>query len=258
MPPLVFITGDLCHDMHGGDRLPIGHGHEREHQGWRHVVVDRATANPHLRNCTHDSVVYLIWDEGSTNQTDPVPRVPARTSRPGCRRRHTRTARRSSRSRSSSRRAPRLPAVASANDFAGMFDSGTFPVAVPLKKIELPLTTAREIEKNMNASAFSCGVSVSVVPARRSNCSRPATRSRDAASLVTARRTVMRVICCALLVLPAACRKHDADEPRGDEARVEHPGEEDDEDQAESKARLLRSPASLMAPIIVRRAVGRC
>ena len=70
MPAFVFITPNLCHDMHGAAGCPSGTA----------AAANIAAGDTWLKTelpailayaSTHDAIVYLIWDEGSSNQTIP-------------------------------------------------------------------------------------------------------------------------------------------------------------------------------------------
>src|SRR5262249_53312549 len=67
LPAYVFITPDLCHDMHGAGGCPSGVTDIRAGDNFLSTdlppILAYATA--------HDAVVYVIWDEGSSNQTIP-------------------------------------------------------------------------------------------------------------------------------------------------------------------------------------------
>ena len=124
MPAFVFITPDLCHDMHGASGCPSGNTASTNIAAgdtWLSTELPRILAYA----STHDAVVYLIWDEGSSNQTIPFlafgQHVKAGASAV-------------SYSHSSLLKSieeqlgvPVLPSVTAATDFAGMFQAGFFP-----------------------------------------------------------------------------------------------------------------------------------
>jgi hypothetical protein len=124
MPAYVFITPNLCNDMHGANGCP-GNGSTGAdiHNGdtWLSTELPPILAYANA----HDSVVYLVWDEGSNNQTIPFlafgPHVKTGASATGY-------------SHSSLLKSieeqlgvPVLPTVTSANDFTAMFQPGAFP-----------------------------------------------------------------------------------------------------------------------------------
>lgn len=124
MPPYVFITPNLCNDMHGAGGCP-GDGSTGDdiHNGdtWLSNELPAILAYA----SAHDSVIYLTWDEGSTNQTIPFlafgPHVKVGAA--------TTSYTHSSMLKSIEEQlgVPVLPTVTSANDFAGMFQPGAFP-----------------------------------------------------------------------------------------------------------------------------------
>jgi phosphatidylinositol-3-phosphatase len=124
LPPFVFITPDLCHDMHGDANCPTGTNATMNIAAgdmWLSTelprILDYATA--------HDGVVYIIWDEGSTNQTIPFlalgPHVKAGSA--------ATPFTHSSQLRSIEEQlgVPVLPRVQTAADFSSMFQAGYFP-----------------------------------------------------------------------------------------------------------------------------------
>lgn len=66
LPAYVFITPNLCNDMHGASGCPSG-SNVKTGDSWlasqMPAIIDYAY--------THDSVIYIVWDEGSDNQTIP-------------------------------------------------------------------------------------------------------------------------------------------------------------------------------------------
>lgn len=123
MPPFVFITPNLCHDMHGASGCPSGTA----------VAANIAAGDTWLSTelpailtyaSTHNSVVYLIWDEGSSNATIPFlafsPHIKTGSS--------SMAFTHSSMLKSIDEQlgVPVLPSVTSANDFSTLFQSGAF------------------------------------------------------------------------------------------------------------------------------------
>jgi phosphatidylinositol-3-phosphatase len=124
MPPFVFITPNLCHDMHGASGCPSGTGTSANIAAgdtWLSNELPRILAYANA----HDSVVYLIWDEGSSNQTIPFlllgPHVKTGASATA----YTHSSQ--LKSIEEQLGVPVLSKVAGANDFAGMFQAGYFP-----------------------------------------------------------------------------------------------------------------------------------
>jgi hypothetical protein len=118
MPAYVFITPNLCNDMHGASGCPSGSDITRGDTWLSNnlpPIVTYATA--------HGSIVYVIWDEGSSNQTIPFfaigPHVKTGMS--------TTVYSHSALLKSIEEQlgVPVLSSVSAAPDFAGMFD--TFP-----------------------------------------------------------------------------------------------------------------------------------
>ena len=124
MPPFVFITPDLCHDMHGASGCPSGTAtaaNIRAGDTWLSNELPRILAYANA----HDSVIYIVWDEGSNNQTIPFLALGPHV-KPGA----SATAyTHSSQLKSIEEQlgVPVLSAVTGATDFAGMFQAGQFP-----------------------------------------------------------------------------------------------------------------------------------
>jgi phosphatidylinositol-3-phosphatase len=66
MPAYVFITPNLCHDMHGATGCPSSttNGDIQAGDTWLSNELPRIIAYANA----HNGVVYLTWDEGSSNQ----------------------------------------------------------------------------------------------------------------------------------------------------------------------------------------------
>ena len=124
LPAFVFITPNLCHDMHGATGCPSGStaaANITAGDTWLSTELPRILAYA----SAHDAIVYLIWDEGSSNQTIPFlafgnhVKVGASTVAYS----HSSLLK----SIEEQLGVPVLPSVASATDFAGMFQPGSFP-----------------------------------------------------------------------------------------------------------------------------------
>ncbi|HEV7557003.1 MAG TPA: alkaline phosphatase family protein [Kofleriaceae bacterium] len=120
----IYITPDLCHDMHGAADCPSGTTDPSNIQAgdtWLSTelprIVDYANA--------HDGVVLITWDEGDSSNLIPLLALGSHVK--------VNTTSATVYTHSSIIKsvdellgAPVLPSVASANDFADMFDAGTF------------------------------------------------------------------------------------------------------------------------------------
>ena len=123
MPAFVFITPNLCHDMHGASGCPAGTSASANIAAgdtWLAAELPRI-----LQYATaHDGVVYLIWDEGSSNQTIPFlafgPHIVAGMSATAF------THSSQLKSIEEQLGVPVLPTVTAANDFSTLFQTGTF------------------------------------------------------------------------------------------------------------------------------------
>jgi len=124
MAQYVFITPDLCHDMHGDASCPQGTNVAMNIQAgdtWLSTelprILDYANA--------HDGVVLIVWDEGDSSNLVPFlalgPRIKTGPS--------ATTYSHSSQLKSIEEilGVPVLPSVTSANDFADLFKPGMFP-----------------------------------------------------------------------------------------------------------------------------------
>ena len=124
MPSYVFITPDLCHDMHGASGCPSGTAaaaNIKAGDTWLSSELPPILAYANA----HDAVVYLIWDEGSNNQTIPFlafgPHIKTGAS-PTV---YSHSALLKSIEKQLG--VPVLASVTSASDFSGMFQTGYFP-----------------------------------------------------------------------------------------------------------------------------------
>jgi len=124
MTGYVFITPNLCNDMHGALDCPSGIGDSANIKAgdtWLQAELPRIVAYAE----THDAVIFLTWDEGDSTNVVPLlalgKHVKVGTT-------STTTYSHSSLVKSIEEllQVPVLPSVTSANDFADMFDAGTF------------------------------------------------------------------------------------------------------------------------------------
>ena len=120
----VFITPDLCHDMHGDSACTQGTGTNaniKAGDDWLKAELPRILAYANA----HDGVVFLVWDEGDSSNLVPFLALGPRI-KPGP---SGTTYTHSSQLKSVEEilGVPVLPTVASANDFADLFQSGMFP-----------------------------------------------------------------------------------------------------------------------------------
>jgi hypothetical protein len=121
----IYITPDLCHDMHGAGDCPSGTTDPPNIQAgdtWLSTelprIVDYANA--------HDGVVFITWDEGDSSNLIPFLALGAHVK---VNTTSTTTYTHGSIIKSVDELlgAPVLPSVASTNDFGDMFEAGTFP-----------------------------------------------------------------------------------------------------------------------------------
>ena len=119
----VFITPDLCHDMHGDAACPQSGTAANIHAGdtWLSAEVPRILAYAQ----THDAVVIITWDEGNASNLMPFLML-GHNVKAGV---DTTVYSHSSMLKSVEEYlgVPVLASVASSNDFSGMFTAGTFP-----------------------------------------------------------------------------------------------------------------------------------
>jgi hypothetical protein len=120
MPAYVFITPNLCNDMHGDGGCPSGSDITRGDTWLSNQlppIVTYATAN--------NSIIYVIWDEGSSNQTIPFFAIGP----------HVKTGMTTAvyshsgllKSVEQQLGVPVLATVSAAADFTAMYDTGYFP-----------------------------------------------------------------------------------------------------------------------------------
>jgi phospholipase C len=63
----VFITGDLCHDMHGDPSCPAGQNDIHAGDDWLKSFVPSLITYAQ----THDAVIFITWDEGDSTNLIP-------------------------------------------------------------------------------------------------------------------------------------------------------------------------------------------
>jgi hypothetical protein len=119
----VFITPDLCHDMHGALTCPSLLGSSANIKAgdtWLSKelprIIDYANA--------HDGVIFLTWDEGSSTNIIPFVALGSRVKAGTSATMYTHSS--LLKTIEEIFEVPVLPTVASANDFADMFEPGAF------------------------------------------------------------------------------------------------------------------------------------
>ncbi|MEP6863507.1 MAG: alkaline phosphatase family protein [Deltaproteobacteria bacterium] len=120
MPAYVFITPNLCNDMHGAIGCPSGTDITRG-DTWLSNELPRIVTYA----MAHDSIVYVVWDEGSSTQI-----IPFFAIGPHVKTGMTPTVYSHSallKSIEQQLGVPVLATVSAAPDFSGMFDAGYFP-----------------------------------------------------------------------------------------------------------------------------------
>ena len=124
MPSFVFITPDLCHDMHGAAGCPSGTAASTNITAgdtWLSTELPRILAYA----SAHDSIVYVIWDEGSSNQTVPFLALGPHVKAGGSAVAYSHSSQ--LKSIEEQLGVPVLSSVTAANDFAAMYQTGSFP-----------------------------------------------------------------------------------------------------------------------------------
>lgn len=121
----VFITPDLCHDMHGDTQCVQGTAvaaNIKAGDTWLSQELPAIIAYSQ----THDALIFLTWDEGNSSNLVPFLVFGKHVTAGGT---STVMYTHSSMIKSTEEYlgAPVLPAVASATDFAAMFAASTFP-----------------------------------------------------------------------------------------------------------------------------------
>ena len=121
----VFITPDLCHDMHGDPQCPQGTvvaANIKAGDTWLSQELPAIIAYTQ----THDALIFLTWDEGDSSNLVPFLVIGKHVS-PGGTSSVMYTHSSMLKSTEEYLGVPVLPKVANAADFAGMFESATFP-----------------------------------------------------------------------------------------------------------------------------------
>lgn len=116
-----FVTPDLCHDMHGSFSCPSGLGTQtnvKAGDDWAAANLPAMIAYTH----SHDAVLMLVWDEGDSSNLMPFLMIGDHVV-PGA---NTTAYSHSSQLKTIEELlgVPTLPSVASAADFAAMFQPG--------------------------------------------------------------------------------------------------------------------------------------
>jgi hypothetical protein len=121
----VFITADLCHDMHGDAQCPQGTSvpaNIKAGDTWLSQELPAIIAYTQ----THDALIFLTWDEGDSSNLIPFIVIGKHvTAGSASAAMYTHSS--MLKSTEEYLGVPVLPSVASATDFAGMFAAGTFP-----------------------------------------------------------------------------------------------------------------------------------
>ncbi|MEO8840016.1 MAG: alkaline phosphatase family protein [Kofleriaceae bacterium] len=121
----VFITGDLCHDMHGDAQCPQGTAvaaNIKAGDTWLSTELPRIIAYTQ----THDALIFLTWDEGDASNQIPFLVIGQHVTAGGT---SSVAYTHSSMLKSTEEflGVPTLGSVTSANDFAALFQGGMFP-----------------------------------------------------------------------------------------------------------------------------------
>jgi hypothetical protein len=125
MTGYVFITPDLCHDMHGDISCPsfITDGPNiKAGDTWLKTELPRLIEYTK----THDAIVLLTWDEGNSSNLIPFIAI-GKHVKAGYTSTMTFTHSSLLKSIEQYLGVPVLPSVTSANNFADMFEANTFP-----------------------------------------------------------------------------------------------------------------------------------
>ncbi|MDB4953104.1 MAG: putative acid phosphatase [Myxococcales bacterium] len=120
----VFITPDLCHDMHGDAACPQGTAGAANIQAgdaWLKAELPRIITYTQ----THDALIFITWDEGDSSNLIPFIAIGTHVKAGDSATMYTHSS--MLKSVEEYLHVPVLPSVASANDFSGMFMPGTFP-----------------------------------------------------------------------------------------------------------------------------------
>jgi hypothetical protein len=121
----VFITPDLCHDMHGDLSCPQGTAaaaNIKAGDTWLSQELPAIIAYTQ----SHDALIFLTWDEGDATNLIPFLVIGKHVTAGGM---STAMYTHSSMLKSTEEYlgVPVLPSVTSATDFSGLFETGTFP-----------------------------------------------------------------------------------------------------------------------------------
>jgi hypothetical protein len=119
----VFITPNLCHDMHGALTCPSGLTSAKNVKAgdtWLSTELPRIITYAQA----HDGVIFLVWDEGSSGSTMPFVALGSHVTSGVSTTMYTHSSLLATTEKIFG--VPVLPTVANANDFADMFEPGTF------------------------------------------------------------------------------------------------------------------------------------
>jgi len=122
----VFVTPDICHDMHGGFFCPSGTGDSSNIKAgdtWLSRELPRIVSYTQAHD---DAVIFLTWDEGDSTSRIPFLAI-GQHVKPGYAASVAYTHSSMLKSVEELLGVPVLPAVANATDFADMFEPGVFP-----------------------------------------------------------------------------------------------------------------------------------
>lgn len=121
----VFITPDLCHDMHGDISCPsflLDGPNIQAGDNWLKTELPRLIEYTQ----THDAIIFLTWDEGNSSNLVPFIAI-GKHAKAGFTSTTTYTHSSLLKSIEQYLGVPVLASVANANNFADMFEAGTFP-----------------------------------------------------------------------------------------------------------------------------------
>ena len=123
MTGLVFITPDLCHDMHGALQCPSGissSANVKAGDNWLKAELPRIIAYANA----HDGVIFLTWDEGDSTTTIPFLALGSKVKIGTSTTMYTHSS--LLKTIEEIFGVPVLSSVTSANDFADMFEAGAW------------------------------------------------------------------------------------------------------------------------------------
>ena len=121
----VFITPDLCHDMHGDSQCASGTGtasNIKAGDAWLAAELPAIIAYTQ----SHNAVIFLTWDEGDSSNLIPFLAI-GKHAKAGATSATPYTHGSMIKSIEEYLGVPVLGSVASTSDFAGMFEAGSFP-----------------------------------------------------------------------------------------------------------------------------------